>query len=338
MPKKLFSIFKYLVFLGLGIFLTWWQLGKMDAEQQLQFKESLLHANYIVILPVVIMSLLSHLSRAIRWRLLIEPMGYRPGIANAFFALMTGYFANTFIPRAGEVLRCTLLSKHERIPFSKLIGTILLERVFDLFCYVIVIFITILIQIATVSDFVKKTFAGIFEVGNSSERITKILIIVFILAGGVLYIRWLFKRYADHRHIIKIRSASKGLKEGFSTILHLRKRRLFLLHTLFIWSMYLMQIYIGFQSLDQTSSLTLNAAFSILSLATLAMIISPGGIGAFPVAVQQVLLIYDVDNISFGWLMWGTTTAIVIVAGVLSFILLTFINNKRNESSPEHPA
>lgn len=336
MNKKFLSVLKYLVFLGLGIFLTWWQLGKMDANQQSQFKESLLHANYIVIAPVVIMALLSHLSRAIRWKLLIEPMGYRPSTANAFLSLMTGYFANTFIPRAGEVLRCTMLSRHERIPFSKLIGTILLERVFDLFCYFVVVIITILIQITTVSSFLRKTFSGIFLNGDFSAQLIKVVIIIFILGGAIIYVRWLFKRYAHHRHIVRIKDIYTGLKEGFSTILHLQNRKLFLLHTLFIWGMYLMQIYVGFQALSQTSSLTINAAFSILSLATLAMIISPGGIGAFPVAVQQVLLMYHIDNISFGWLMWGTTTAIVIITGIISFILLIYTNRKRNEGSEKH--
>ena len=85
---------------------------------------------------------------------MIEPMGYHPSTSNTFYATMCGYFANTFIPRAGEILRCTLLSRYEKIPVTKLFGTILVERVFDLFCYFLIIIITICIQIETVSDFV----------------------------------------------------------------------------------------------------------------------------------------------------------------------------------------
>jgi hypothetical protein len=229
-----------------------------------------------------------------------------------------------------------MLSRHERIPFSKLIGTILLERVFDLFCYFVVVIITILIQITTVSSFLRKAFSGIFQYGDSCAQLIKVVIIIFILGGAILYVRWLFKRYAHHRHIVRIKGIYTGLKEGFSTILHLQNRKLFLLHTFFIWSLYLMQVYVGFQALSETSSLHINAAFSILSLASLAMIISPGGIGAFPVAVQQVLLIYHIDNISFGWLMWGTTTTIVIVTGIFSFVLLIYTNRKRNEGSEKY--
>jgi uncharacterized protein (TIRG00374 family) len=163
MRKKLYAVFKYLIFLGIGIFLTWWQLSKMTSLQRIEFRESLLHAKYIVLIPIIIMAILSHVSRAIRWKILIEPMGYRPSTANTFFSIMCGYFANTFLPRAGEILRCTLLGRYEKIPVTILVGTILIERVFDLFCYFLIIVFTILIQLETVSSFVKKKlleFAG----------------------------------------------------------------------------------------------------------------------------------------------------------------------------------
>src|SRR6185437_13190879 len=107
-----------------------------------------------ILIPIIIMAILSHISRAIRWKILIEPMGYQPSTANTFYAIMCGYFANTFLPRAGEILRCTLLGRYEKIPVTKLVGTILIERVFDLFCYFLIIVFTILLQLKTVSDFV----------------------------------------------------------------------------------------------------------------------------------------------------------------------------------------
>ncbi len=90
-----------------------------------------------------------------RWKIMMEPMGYYPSTANTFYSTLCGYLANTFIPRAGEIFRCTLLGRYEKIPVNKLIGTILIERVFDLFCYFLIIVFTICIQIDTVSDFVE---------------------------------------------------------------------------------------------------------------------------------------------------------------------------------------
>ena len=331
MKKKIFSVLKYAVFLGIGIFLTWWQLGKMSSIQKIQFKESLLNAHYIYLIPVFIITILGHISRAVRWKILMEPMGYHPSTSNTFYAIMCGYFANTFLPRAGEILRCTLLSRYEKIPVTKLFGTILVERVFDLFCYFFVIVITVLIQIETVSDFIK---TKIGQITSYKQKISVwiILLVLLLLAGiFILIAKWILKRYKDHKYIIKLKGLHIGLKEGFTAILHLKKRKKFLAHTIFIWSTYLFEIYIGFSALSATSSLGIGAAFSVLSLATLAMIVSPGGLGAFPVAVQQVLLIYNVDNISFGWLMWGVTTGIIIVVGIICFGLLIFQNKNKNE-------
>jgi glycosyltransferase 2 family protein len=337
MKKKIIAIFKYLIFLGIGIFLMWWQLSKMTPVQKLQFRESLLHANYLVIIPIMVIAILSHISRAIRWKIMIEHMGYRPSTANTFYATMCGYFANTFIPRAGEILRCTLLARYEKLPVNKLIGTILVERFFDLFCYFLIVIFTICIQLNTVSDFIRKK---LLLVSNSKTIFPWWVVILTLGILAILLVllgKWVLKRHSNHRHILKLKGFHIGLKEGFITILRLKKRKQFLFHTVFIWTMYLLEIYVGFFALSATSGLGLGAALSVLSLATLAMIVAPGGIGAFPVAIQQVLLIYSIDNISFGWLMWSVATGIIIVAGSISFGLLIYNNKKSNEAKQQDP-
>lgn len=331
MKRKIISILKYLAFLGVGVFLTWWQISKMTPGQKLQFRESLLHANYIYLLPVFVITILGHISRAVRWKILIEPMGYEPKTSNTFYAVMVGYLANTFLPRVGEIIRCTTLSKYENIPATKLIGTILVERIFDLLCYFLLIIITFLIQIETVSDFIKDKMQNIFSVKSQFPVWMIILIVSVAFAILFLLAKWLFTRYRDHHYIVKLKGFHIGLKEGYSTILHLKKRKKFIAHSIFIWACYLFEIYIGFSALDATSSLGIGAAFSVLSLATLAMIVSPGGLGAFPLGVQEVLLIYNVDNIFFGWLMWAVTTGIIIVVGILSFGLLMYQNKRKYE-------
>lgn len=331
MKKKLLSILKYAIFLGIGIFLIWWQFSKMTAVQRVQFEESLRTANYFYIIPITIFAILSHISRAMRWKILIEPMGYFPSTANTFYATMCGYFANTFVPRAGEILRCTLLGRYEKIPVTKLVGTILVERVFDLFCYFLIVIFTILIQIKTVSDFIKKHIAAFTTQKPSVPIWAKISILLVVVLVFIIILKWLFKKHAGHRHIIKIKGLQLSLKEGFYTIIHLKKRKTFIAHTIFIWLMYWLQIYIGFNAISETSGLGIHAALSVLSLSTVAMIISPGGIGAFPVAVQQVLLIYGIDNISFGWLTWAVTTGIIIIAGIICFGLIIYQNKSKDE-------
>ena len=331
MKKKLLSLLQYIVFLGIGIFLTWWQFSKMTEVQKVQFNESLSHAHYIYLIPVFIITVLGHISRGIRWKILIEPMGYHRKNSNAFYDTMSDYFANTFLPRVGEIWRCTLLSKYENIPVTKLIGTILVERIFDLLCYFLLIVITFLIQIQTVSDFIKDKISRIVAI--KTQFPVWLVLLVVIVVGFILFllVKWIFRRYRHHHYIVKLKGFHLGLKEGYSTILHLKKRKKFVAHSVFIWAYYLFEIYIGFSALDATSSLPISAAFSVLSLATLAMIVSPGGLGAFPIAVQEVLLIYNVDNIFFGWLMWAVTTGIIIVVGMISFGLLIYQNKRKNE-------
>lgn len=332
MRRKFFTIFKYILFLGVGLFLVWWQFDKMSGAQRQQFSESLKHANYWLILPVIIMAILSHVSRAVRWKILIEPMGYKPTTVNTFFSVMSGYVANTFLPRAGEILKCSLLSRYERIPINKLIGTILIERAFDLICYIVLVLFTVLIQVDKVSDFVSEKFSEMAGKQRLFPIWLKLLVVILAIFILVSFLKWVLKKFAHHRYIIHIKGFHIGFREGLNSIRHLKKRRLFLGHTLFIWVMYLMEINVGFHALSATAHLGFREACSVLSLATLGMIVSPGGIGAFPLAVQEVLLIYDVDNVSFGWLIWGVSTAIIIVVGLLSFVSLVYKNKRRDEA------
>jgi hypothetical protein len=330
--KKIVSVLKYLFFLGLGFFLVWWQFDKMSVTQREQFGTSLQNANYWLIIPVVVMAILSHISRAVRWKILIEPMGYKPSTSNTFYAVMTGYLANTFVPRAGEIIKCSLLGKYEKIPANKLIGTIIVERAFDFICYLIFIAITIVIQVNYVSTFVKEKLTEIAANKQSFPLWGKAMVLIFIIILLIIFIKWMFKKYEHHRHIKTFKGFHLGFKEGFTAIARLKNKGWFLFHTIFIWSMYLLQIYVGFSALQPTEHLGIAEACSVLSLATLGMIVSPGGIGAFPLAVQEVLLIYNVDNVSLGWLIWGVSTGIILIGGLLSFGILVYKNRRKNET------
>jgi len=332
MKSGILSILKYIFFLALGLFLVWWQFDKMSALQKKDFSESLHHANYFLLIPIVIIALLSHISRALRWKLLIEPMGYKPGTANTFYSVMSGYLVNTFVPRAGEILKCTLLSRYEKIPANKLFGTIVAERVFDLFCYFIIIIITIIVQLKFVGIFVKTKINQIADENFALSIWFKLLLLIITLLVTILFFKWLFKRFSQHKYITGFKNFYSELKEGFITIVKLKNRGWFIIHSIFIWLMYLLQIYVGFLALDSTSHLGIVEASSVLSLSTLAMIVSPGGIGAFPLAVQEVLLIYNVDNVSFGWLLWGISTAIIIIVGLISLGLLMYKTKQLDEA------
>ena len=334
MGKKIATILQYIFFLGGGILLIWWQFHNMTPDQVTKFKLALSNANYSMLIPVIFMSLASHVSRSVRWKILIAPMGYKPSLLNTFGVIMVGYLANSFVPRLGEILKCTLLGKYENIPPQKLIGTIVVERIFDFLCYLIFILITILIQFKLVGNFVKNEMAKIYNDTNGISFWTNIFIVLASIVTLVILIRLLIKKFNKSKLILRLKYFISGLKEGIASINNLQNRGWFLFHTVFIWSMYLLQIYIGFSAIQEVSHLGLNAACSVLTLATLAMIITPGGIGTFPTAVFLVLNLYNIDQSTgeaFGWIMWGATTFIILFFGSFSLAVLFFINRNKQQ-------
>jgi uncharacterized protein (TIRG00374 family) len=341
MRKKTALVLQYIFFLGGGIFLIWWQFHNMTPEQTAKFKYALAGADYRILIPVIVFALASHISRSLRWKILLEPLGYTPSLFNTFCVTMVGYLANSFVPRLGEILKCTLLGKYEKIPVQKLIGTIVIERIFDFLCYLFFIVFTVLIQYKLVGGFVKTEIAAMVSSNSGIPLWLKALIAIFLIIAVFILIRSLFKKFAPAKLLRRINNFIQGLREGIASIRKLKKRRLFLTHTLFIWVMYLMQIYLGFSALKDVSHLGLDAACAVLTLATLAMIVTPGGIGTFPAAVFLVLNLYKIDHSTgeaFGWLMWGTTTFIILFFGLLCLGVLFFTHRKKQSGTAITPS
>ncbi len=335
MGKKIFSFLQYFIFLVAGLLLVWWQLNSMTDKEYSEFKNSIFNSNFILVIPVIIMNLASHLVRSMRWKLLMKPLGFNPKLKNVFVVTMIGYLANSFVPRLGEILKCSILARYENLKTDKLIGTILIERMFDLICYFIFIFITVLIQINVIGEYVKEKIAA-FGASSGVPLWTKLIFVVLIIVSIVILFRKIFSLYPQSKLLLKIKNFFWGIGNGIASVKNLQQRRLFLIYTLFIWAMYLLQIYLGFKAMEHTSALSLKAACAVLSLSTLAMIVTPGGIGSFPIFVMQTLTIYGIapsHGEAFGWLIWGVSTGLIIVVGLISLVLLPYINKKKNENT-----
>src|SRR4051794_40429946 len=195
MKKKILNILKYLLFLGLGVFLVWWSLHQIPPEKWKDFRKAFSTARYWLIIPVFFIISFSHVLRALRWKMLILPMGYNPSFLNTFFAVMIGYLANLAVPRLGEVLKCTILAKYENVPAEKLVGTIVAERAFDLVCLLIIFLIAFAIQFEQIGHYglllLKRLLigkSGTFDVKNF------IIILVSIFAAAIAA-RILLKRF-----------------------------------------------------------------------------------------------------------------------------------------------
>ncbi len=332
MHPKLKKILQYSFFLLLGIALTVWQYKKMTVEEKDKFVGAIKNAQYLYLVPVVLMSLLSHYSRAIRWRFLIQSLGHKVKLSNTFATVMIGYLVNTLLPRAGEVAKCGLLGKREKIAPEKLLGTIIVERTIDLASYAVLIIITIALQFSRISGFLQEKYAQAIN-DNKINPFLKIAIIIAIIIGAFYIFKMLYKKFKNNIVFEKINNVLLGVKEGFSSINKLQNKKAFWAHTIFIWLMYLLQIYVGFKAMDFTANLGIDAACAILTIGTLAMIVTPGGMGAFPFGVAEVLLLFAIPlekGNAFGWVIWGVSTSIIIVVGIICTIW--FEKNKKIEN------
>jgi len=329
MKKAVLSILKYLFFLGLGIFLVWWSIQKMGDKNWEECKTALQTARYILFIPVFFILIASHVSRAIRWRILMKPLGYNPGLINTFFAVMVGYLANLAVPRLGEVLKCTILGKYEKVPADKLVGTILVERAVDVVSLLIVFIIAIGTQASIIGEYAKKTISANFLSGNKEAMIVKLLIVVAVVIILYFFLKFIFKKYSDIIFVKKINILFRGVGAGLSSVKNLQNKTAFILHTIFIWCCYAGGTYLGFFVIQETSGLPVAAAFPVLAFASIGMIITPGGIGTYQWFIMEVMVLYGIDKghgYANGLLQWIAQFVIILLVGFLSLIALPWYN------------
>ena len=327
MKKTIISTLKVIIPLGLGIFLIWMVYKDLTPENISDINKSFHEINYVFLLLSVLFGIFSHLSRAWRWKYPLNHLGYKPKIYNSFFTTMIGYFANMGIPRSGEILRCGVMSKYENIPFTKLVGTVIAERVADL----IILFLCIATVFFIQFDLLKNYFIELGLLDKFSPIKLLIIGITFLI---IIFIFYLIITKSNRSIFTKIRLFLSGIKEGIQSILMMPNRGWFLFHTIFIWLMYFLMFYITFFSLKDIQSVPMGGVFTAFVLGGVSIAATNGGIGAYPLAISSVLLLYGVEETTgyaFGWAIWTAQTIMIVVLGLISLLLVS----KLNQSSVE---
>ena len=282
-------------------------------------------------------------NRGLRWVVLIDALGYKSSKRNAIASVAILYFTNLFLPRAGEITRCTSLNQAEKIPVDKLFGTILIERVIDFLFLFGLMGLTIILKFNDILKFYIAIQSQITEDSNNKNMIT-ILIIISILVLSFLFLKKWLKRSNLYD---KITSSIKGLKEGFNSIKNIKQKSTFWFHTFSIWMMYFLMTYICFFSMDETSILTLSDGIFLLVLGGIGMIIpTPGGIGSYHAIVMIGLSILGIGTISFGissdtsnpallfpTIIHAGQTLMAIILGLIGLIILFLSKKDTNVTS-----
>lgn len=273
--------------------------------------------------------------------MLIEPLGYNPKLSHTFYSLLTGYFANFAIPRIGEITRCASLSKAEKIPFDKLIGTVITERIMDVLMLLVTILIAAIVEFDLIGNFLyEKLFQPLIEKISSSGSLTFYLIAGLIIILLIVMIRYFFK--SEKFKIIsgKVKKLISGIGDGIKTIRNLKSFGWFAFHTVFMWILYFFCSYVCFFALDATSHLGVKEGLLVLVLGGIGMSAPvQGGIGAYHWLVSQGLMLFAIsesDGKTFATMVHTYQVLVIVVLGLFSFIML-FLANKKQPLSENKP-
>ncbi|MGE5393465.1 MAG: lysylphosphatidylglycerol synthase transmembrane domain-containing protein [Candidatus Saccharibacteria bacterium] len=326
MKQNLLKTLKFLSFFLLGIFIFWLVYKDQDIHR---IKSVLTNeVNYFWIILSVFLGLLSHISRTIRWNLMIEPLDHKPRTLNTFLSVLIGYLMNLALPRMGEISRCGVLSRYEKIPFTKLIGTVVLERIIDMLVLLLLLLIVVITQFGKVVEFLNNNP----EVKDKLGKIlhSPVLFIGLALLFGLIWIA---------RHKIKGSGLAKKITdllnqfiEGFKSIREIKNKGAFIFHSLLIWVLYYLMLYCVFFSFEFTAHLSPLAGLTIFVLGSFGMVAPvQGGIGAWHFMVIEGLALYGIDKADgkiFALVAHGSTTLMLIVFGLVALLVLPFVNER----------
>lgn len=336
MKQKITKTIKFLAFFLIGILIFWMVYKDQDISR---LKNILTNdVNYFWVVVSLFLGLISHISRTIRWNLIIEPLGHKPGMLNTFLAVMVGYLMNLALPRMGEISRCGVLARYEKMPFTKLVGTVVLERLIDVLMLLLLLLIVVITQFGQVLEFLN----------NNPEVQNKVHKVIYspLLIGGlffILLIIWFLRhKILASRLMRKIMEYVFQFTEGFKSILKMKKKGAFIFHSFFIWFLYYMMTYCIFFAFGFTSHLSVLAGLTIFVLGSFGMVAPvQGGIGAWHFMVIEGLALYGVsraDGQIYALVAHGSMTILLIILGLIAMLVLPFVNERIDEmEAPPKP-
>lgn len=335
MKKQLLSTLNFLVFFLIGLFLLWLVFRKINIGEVFN---QIFNANYWWIMLSFLFGATSHFIRALRWNILINSLGYKTKALTTFYAVMVGYLANMAIPRLGEISRCGMLNKKDKIPMNSLLGSVLAERMFDFIILLLLIFLAVVFQFELVGGFVNRLiFKPLLSSFSNNVNIIFYFIsisIIFVLITVYAYhkLKPLLKKFNFYQ---KFHSFFAGFWKGMNVILKLKQRGLFFFYTFIIWLMYFLMTYVVFFSMQETSNLRAIDGLTILAIGSLGMVAPvPGGIGAYHFIVKALLFeLYMIPNeIAASWatLIHTSQSLMLVFLGTFSYFMIISLKKKEN--------
>jgi glycosyltransferase 2 family protein len=334
-PARIKVILQYVVILLLTGLLIWFSLRGIPVKEGENKWDYLVQtwnkADKGWLWLMAFISMISHLLRAERWRMLLTPAGKSTTLGFSFLSLMVGYLVNLVIPRGGELSRCYNLYKLDKIPVELSFGTVVLERIVDLLCLAILIGLSFLLESQKLFAFMD-TLPLSAGSGNSKLIALAYIAGIGLICFGLLY--WLIIRNKKVNGFFK--KTWTGFKEGLLSVFRLQRKGLFIFYSVGIWLLYFLMSYAVIKAFPATAGLGFQAVISLFAIGAIAMAAPlPGGTGSYHVLVPQGLVfLYGIplpDAVAFTFIFHGWQTAILIVAGAISIIITSFVVKKKSQ-------
>lgn len=327
MNKKIKSALQYIVMIGVTVLLLWLSLRglNMEGTHEGQDKFDLiwgawLKANkgYLMLMAAVLM--FSHVLRAERWRMLLEPSGNRGTFGNSFLSVMVGYLVNLAIPRGGEVSRCYNLFKLEDTPVEVSFGTVVVERLVDILCLLTLIVISFIVEWDKLEGFI----AGLNFSSGTRPKVSPMLIVAVVGIVALVLAIYLL------RNNPRLKKLLAGFKEGLLGVFKLKNKWLFIFYSLAIWALYFAMSYTVMLAFGETADLGMRAVLTIFAIGAIAMAAPlPGGAGSYHLLLPMGLVsLYNMDRadaVAFVFIFHAWQTLVLIIGGVISLIISYWI-------------
>jgi hypothetical protein len=318
----------YFVFFSLAALLLFLAFRGVDFEAMVNgFKR----ANYGWVVLSLIAGLLAHVIRSLRWQLLIEPLGYKPSFINTIGALLLGYMTNLAFPRLGEITRCASLRKTDKIPFESLVGTVIVERAFDVLMILLLVVVVFLVRIDFFGGFIMDQIAlPIWEKIISAFKYSPLIVIAALVFFVFLFFL-VRKNIFGTKVKRKIVSIFWGVVDGLKSVYTMKKRKTFFVYTILLWLVYWLMTWLLIFATEPTSHLGLIDGFFLLVIGSLGMAAPvQGGFGAFHIITAMGLGIYGIsweDGLVWATISHESQTLLMLILGV-SFMLILFFRNR----------
>ncbi len=333
MTQTLKKVLRYLLFSAIGAVFLYLALRNTDFKK---LAYDFANADYGYVIASMVMGYLAFISRGIRWNLLLAPLGKKANTWNAIHAISIGYLANVAVPRAGEVARCTSLKSTDDIPVNRLIGTVVLERAIDGLLLLSLMLLTVILELENFLSFFDEAFAR--NQGDSGNSWIWKAALALVFLGGILVLYLMRERFQALPIYAKVREFWSGFKEGFKSLSQVENKVAFFGHTLFIWAMYYLMIYVVVFALPATENIDPSSGLFIMIVGGLGMVVpSPGGIGSYHYLVMLglgVLGVANADGVSFATLVHGGQFVMTLIAGFIA-VFFVYRARKKNKISNE---